>query len=111
MGEAAFEQRWASRESELKECEGFVFFTMLRRDAKEADDGFNYISTTVWKDRASFKAWREGVAFKRAHGEGKVKPAGAGADAKAGGPPKMFSTPPSVAVWEGKLMLTSEMGG
>ena len=110
--EAVFEQRWASRESELTECDGFVFFTMMRRDAPQADDGYNYVSTTVWKDRASFQAWREGAAFKRAHGEGKAKPAGAGAGAKGGGgePPKMFSTPPSVAVWEGKLMLTVAEG-
>lgn len=30
----AFEQRWANRESKLKECEGFVSFSMLRRDGQ-----------------------------------------------------------------------------
>eukprot|EP00980_Cylindrotheca_fusiformis_P018882 scaffold6312_cov85-Cylindrotheca_fusiformis.AAC.2 len=30
----AFEQRWANRESNLKECEGFVSFTMMRRDGQ-----------------------------------------------------------------------------
>lgn len=31
---AAFEQRWANRESKLKECEGFISFSMLRRDGQ-----------------------------------------------------------------------------
>jgi hypothetical protein len=31
---AAFEQRWASRESKLKDCEGFISFSMLRRDGQ-----------------------------------------------------------------------------
>ena len=37
--EAAFEQRWAGRESSLKECEGFVAFQMLRRDVKSKGHG------------------------------------------------------------------------
>jgi len=101
--EEAFEQRWASRESELMDCEGFVFFTMMRRDALEADDGFNYVSTTIWESREAFEAWRAGSAFKRAHGEGK-----AGGKPAAGKP--MFSKPPSPALWEGKLMLTTPQG-
>jgi heme-degrading monooxygenase HmoA len=40
--EAAFEKRWAERESELKGTPGFVTFVFLRRDAVTADDGFNY---------------------------------------------------------------------
>lgn len=31
---AAFEQRWANRESKLQDCEGFVSFSMLRRDGQ-----------------------------------------------------------------------------
>lgn len=107
--EAAFEQRWKARESELAGLPGFMFFSMLRRDAVTADDGYNYISTTVWKSRVDFDAWRSGAAAKRAHakvGEGEGKPSSGG-----GGPPPMFSTPPSVALWEGKLALVNnELG-
>jgi len=113
--EGAFEQRWAARESKLKECDGFCNFFMLRRDAPEADDGYNYVSLTVWKDRASFDGWREGQAFKQAHGEG--KPAGGpppAAGAKPAGPPggamDMFLKPPAVAFYEGKLVLQSQIG-
>ena len=35
----AFEQRWANRESKMKECEGFVAFTMLRRDGQAKGHG------------------------------------------------------------------------
>jgi heme-degrading monooxygenase HmoA len=30
----AFEERWSNRESQLKECEGFTSFSMLRRDGQ-----------------------------------------------------------------------------
>ena len=33
---------------------------LLRRDALQADDGFNYSTLTIWKDEASFNKWREG---------------------------------------------------
>ena len=79
---AAFEQRWANRDSKLAECDGFVAFTMLRRDGQVkghsivamTDAEPTYVSTTIWKDRASFDKWRTGNAFKQAHGQqqGKV---------------------------------------
>ncbi|XRB13935.1 hypothetical protein RI054_07g37740 [Pseudoscourfieldia marina] len=105
----AFEKRWASRDSKLEDCSGFRFFTLMRRDAPPgaADDSFNYVSTTVWKDRASFMAWRESTAFQRAHGASKED---TGKDAAAAPPPPLFSKPPSVACYEGVLMLTTEQG-
>eukprot|EP00957_Ditylum_brightwellii_P012618 953668-Ditylum_brightwellii.AAC.1 len=59
---------------------------MLRRDISGnkghgtvpvSDAEPSYQSTTIWKDRASFDKWREGSAFKRAHGQtaGGDKPA------------------------------------
>eukprot|EP00984_Skeletonema_dohrnii_P005474 scaffold1932_cov78-Skeletonema_dohrnii-CCMP3373.AAC.1 len=35
----AFENRWANRTSKLKECDGFVSFSMLRRDVKAKGHG------------------------------------------------------------------------
>lgn len=111
----AFEMRWAGRESTLKECEGFISFGMLRRDASAKghgiaplkDDEPDYMSTTIWKDRASFNKWREGSAFKKAHaappnvGEGEEKPQ----------PPKPLWTKPPVPVfYEGTLVITNEEG-
>ena len=73
---AAFEERWANRDSKLHECDGFVAFSMLRRDGQAKGHGTvemdasepTYVSTTIWKDRASFDAWKSGTAFQQAHG-------------------------------------------
>ena len=50
--EAAFEKRWADRQSRLGLLDGFRFFCMLRRVARDNDlpyeDDNNYISCTVW---------------------------------------------------------------
>mmetsp|Transcript_50174 Transcript_50174/g.93955 ORF Transcript_50174/g.93955 Transcript_50174/m.93955 type:complete len:370 (-) Transcript_50174:116-1225(-) len=94
--EVAFEQRWQKRESKLRECDGFVSFYMMRRDATKADDGYNYVSTTVWRDRAAFDAWRAQQTSSHGQGEGKGK-----------GPPAtgMMQGPPSVALYEGVLSL------
>ena len=74
----AFEQRWANRESKLRECEGFVGFSMLRRDGQYRGHGTvemteedpTYVSTTIWKDQASFQKWRKSAAFGQAHSSG-----------------------------------------
>mmetsp|Transcript_36977 Transcript_36977/g.44562 ORF Transcript_36977/g.44562 Transcript_36977/m.44562 type:complete len:339 (-) Transcript_36977:114-1130(-) len=73
----AFEERWASQESKLEEFDGFVSFSMLRRDARAKGHGVvemsvddpNYVSTTIWRDRQSFDDWKSVSAFKKAHGE------------------------------------------
>mmetsp|Transcript_94338 Transcript_94338/g.270205 ORF Transcript_94338/g.270205 Transcript_94338/m.270205 type:complete len:339 (-) Transcript_94338:133-1149(-) len=73
--EAAFEKRWADRESRLGTLDGFRFFCMLRRvddENKPKEDDTNYVSCTVWEDFANFEAWRKGDAFKEAHGGGTV---------------------------------------
>lgn len=110
----AFERRWADRESKLKECDGFVAFSMLRRDGSAKGHGTSpitsdepsYVSTTVWKDRASFDSWRSGSAFTQAHGstsEGDKKK-----DESRSTP--LWSKPPVPVFYEGTLVITSADG-
>jgi heme-degrading monooxygenase HmoA len=122
----AFEQRWANRESKLKECEGFVAFTMLRRDGQAKGHGTvemdtnsepTYMSTTIWKDRASFEAWKNGTAFSQAHGGSNRKEEGKGNDEKAessskpAAPPQpLWSRPPKTVFYEGVLVISSKDG-
>ena len=95
--EEAFEKRWAERESKLEEMDGFLTFLLLRRDALKAEDGFNYSTLTVWRNRAAFDAWRASSANKNAH-------------AKADESAPMFDGPPSPVMYEGVLALLSEKG-
>ena len=73
--EEAFEKRWAARESSLEDMDGFLTFVMLRRDALNAEDGYNYSTLTVWRDPrgvrrvASLERELEG-ARERGRGEG-----------------------------------------
>jgi heme-degrading monooxygenase HmoA len=135
---AAFEQRWARRESQLKECDGFVAFSMLRRDGQQKGHGTvpmdesepSYVSTTIWKDRASFDKWRSGSAFSHAHGqkqqqqqqqqqknkseEDGEKPSSGGPPAAAGAaeanPQPLWSRPPQPIFYEGTLVITKKEG-
>ena len=114
--EAAFEERWAKRDSGLADLPGFKSFTMLRRDAKtkghsekkgEADkfgDDFNYMSFTVWENREAFMGWRNSQSFKDAHSSGPKKEEGAPKQ------PPPWVKPPSVVFWEGVLELTGADG-
>ena len=114
--EAAFEERWAKRDSGLADLPGFKSFTMLRRDAKTkghsekkgaADkfgDDFNYMSFTVWEDREAFMGWRNSQSFKDAHSSGPKKDDGAPKQ------PPPWVKPPSVVFWEGVLELTGADG-
>lgn len=71
--EAAFEKRWADRESRLGTLDGFRYFCMLRRvDDADAKDDTNYVSCTVWESFENFEAWKKGDAFKEAHGGGTI---------------------------------------
>lgn len=71
--EAAFEKRWADRESRLATLDGFRYFCIMRRvDDADAPDDNNYLSCTVWQNYGNFEAWRKGDAFKEAHGGGTV---------------------------------------
>ena len=61
--EVAFEQIWhqatdISAENARTRLGGFVGFTLLRRDADKADDGYNYIVSTLWRSQSDVIAWR-----------------------------------------------------
>lgn len=109
---AAFEKRWADRESKLKECDGFISFSMLRRDGNAKGHGTvemdnsepTYESTTIWKDRASFEAWKNGAMFKAAHGQSND------GQALATPPKPLWSKPPQPVFYEGTLVISSEEG-
>eukprot|EP00970_Alexandrium_tamarense_P010246 scaffold2058_cov158-Alexandrium_tamarense.AAC.11 len=113
----AFEQRWANRTSKLKECDGFVSFSMLRRDAKAKGHGISpmgeeeptYMSCTVWKDRASFMSWKDGNAFKEAHASAGDKNKGED-EVKKEQPQPLWSRPPSPIFYEGTLVISSADG-
>ena len=101
--EAAFEKRWADRQSRLGLLDGFRFFCMMRRvDDAGAEDDINYISCTVWETFENFNAWKTGDAFKEAHGGGTI-----------GGIASMLVATamntkgkPKAAMWEGLLPVT-----
>jgi heme-degrading monooxygenase HmoA len=112
-----FEQRWAKRESKLKDCEGFVAFSMLRRDGTAKGHGTTpmnkkeeptYMSATIWKDQASFQKWRKSMAFQQAHGSGSSSNPSSGVKE----PPEqaLWSRPPQPIFYEGALVITSEKG-
>ena len=106
-----FEQRWKNRTSQLKECDGFVSFSLLRRDVKAKGHGIapmgeeepTYMSCTIWKDRTAFNAWKSGTAFKEAHGSG--------GDGEMKKPPTpLWSKPPVPVFYEGTLVISSAEG-
>mmetsp|Transcript_21155 Transcript_21155/g.22939 ORF Transcript_21155/g.22939 Transcript_21155/m.22939 type:complete len:308 (-) Transcript_21155:92-1015(-) len=97
--EVEFEQHWANRESKLQDVPGFLGFSLLRRDADKADDGFNYISCSIWKDMKAFQAWRESESFATAH-----------SSTFSGNRPNFYAEPPKLAFYEGKLSLANSNG-
>ena len=108
--EDAFEQRFAKRDSTLTDFDGFRGFALLRRDGakKPGDgalpaDGFTHSTWSLWKDKASFEAWRDS--------EKKPPPA---SGSSGGGPPaarpNIFTKPPQATFYEGILALESAEG-
>jgi heme-degrading monooxygenase HmoA len=67
---AEFEAAWRNRESFLADAAGFREFHLLRGPLEDAVR--LYASHTVWQDEASFRAWTESEAFRKAHAQGKV---------------------------------------
>jgi heme-degrading monooxygenase HmoA len=71
--EAAFEERWRTRESYLDQVEGFVEFRLLR--GPESDDHTLYASHSVWASKSAFTAWTQSEPFRAAHrNAGETKP-------------------------------------
>src|ERR1700694_2282320 len=81
--EAAFEQVWMSRDSQLEKVPGFVEFHLLK--GPEAEDHTLYASHTIWENRATFEAWTRSEAFRAAHN-------------RAGETKRLYLAPPR---WEG----------
>ena len=63
--EEAFEEVWRSRDSHLKQMEGFESFRLLKGPVR--DDHTLYSSHTIWRSEKDFKAWTESEAFRLAH--------------------------------------------
>ncbi len=77
--EAAFEEVWTGRDSQLPQVPGFVAFHLMKGPEK---DGYRlYASHTTWESEADFLAWTKSEAFRSAH-----KGAGGTRDIYAGHP-------------------------
>jgi heme-degrading monooxygenase HmoA len=63
--EAAFEEVWLSRDTQLTKVPGFLEFHLLK--GPEQADHTLYSSHTVWADRSMFEAWTRSEAFRLAH--------------------------------------------
>jgi heme-degrading monooxygenase HmoA len=71
--EAAFEERWRTRESYLDQLPGFEEFHLLK--GPERGDHTLYASHTVWANKDAFTAWTQSEQFRAAHrGAGETKP-------------------------------------
>ena len=64
----------------------------------------------IWKDRASFDAWRTGSAFKAAHGSAPAPAGGPPAAGPGGSAKPIWSRPPSPVFYEAKLVISSPEG-
>lgn len=66
-----FERAWRERDSYLAGVPGFEQFHLLKGPLD--DEGLQlYASHTVWQDEASFRAWVDSEAFRKAHAQGKL---------------------------------------
>lgn len=60
--EKEFEEIWKSRDTYLKEVNGFKSFQFLR-----GDDPGEYISHTIWESKEAFEGWVGSEPFRKAH--------------------------------------------
>ena len=98
--QAEFEKACIEQESKLGDVDGFVAFSLLRRDGQAKGHGVaeigpnepNYVGATIFKDRASHDKWSAGQA------------------AAALGAPKMWNKAPEKVFYEGTLVISSEQG-
>ncbi len=83
--EAAFEELWRTRDSRLKDVDGFVSFKLLK--GPSAEDHTLYVSHSTWRDRAAFDGWTRSEHFRRSH-------------ASAGDTKAMYLGPPELELFE-----------
>ena len=77
---AAFEARWAERQSHLQTVPGFVRFRLLRMDET------HYSSYAEWESQGAFEDWTRSEAFRAAHARG--------------APEGVMAGPPKLECWE-----------
>ena len=80
--EDIFETAWKTRETHLSDFEGFIHFSLLKNETA-ADGTVEYVSHTIWNEKANFETWRESQQFNRAHG------GAGGMDGVMAGPPQV----------------------
>lgn len=68
--EDVFEEMWRSRESHLDDVDGFREFHLLRGPTD--DEATLFASHSIWDSRASFEAWTESEAFRKAHAQARA---------------------------------------
>lgn len=62
---------WRERDSFLDGVDGFESFHLLQ--GKTEDGVSTFSSHTVWQDEASFRAWVDSEAFRKAHAQGSLR--------------------------------------
>lgn len=101
-----FEQFWASMKSSMADFDGFVAFSLMRRDGQTKGHGTvemtdaepTYVATLIFKDRKTFENWKA-----TAH-----NPEEGAKEQEA--PPKMWTREPEKVYYEGTLVITKEDG-
>lgn len=103
-----FERVWSAREKDMSGVPGFVYFNLMRRDAKTADDGFNYVSMSVWKNKESYDNWRSSIGLTSPTPFSGISSLIGGKDSDLNA---LLSSPnPKSVMFEGKLAIMSQMG-
>lgn len=90
--EDAFETLWKTRDSHLKEVEGFIAFHLMKGERK---DGYRlYASHTAWESEDAFRAWTRSEAFRKAH-------------AGAGGSGDLYEGAPELEIFDSVQEITA----
>lgn len=107
----AFEQFWATQSPSFDGHDGFVAFSLMRRDGQAKGHGTvemsnaepTYVATLIFEDRKSFENW------KSKHGS---EPKKGDNSKKAATPPpmKMWNRDPEKVFYEGTLVITGADG-
>ncbi|HJP13344.1 MAG: antibiotic biosynthesis monooxygenase [Nitrospinota bacterium] len=80
--EGEFEEIWRTRDSYLKEVDGFREFNLLR------GEGGDFISHTIWESKSAFEGWVGSDAFHKAHSRASETP------------PDIFAGPAKVSMYD-----------
>lgn len=81
--EDEFVDRFANRQGDVENRDGFRRFDLLRPAAPETN---TFVSMTLWDSKADFEAWTESEAFETAH--------------ETDAPEEMFESHPTLEIHE-----------